>query len=120
MRSRHASRSANGAHWLALTDFLAGDHLEPREVRVVGLEAVLVIDNHQPPVAPFPIGKRYDAVRRGQGRGADRSRNIHARVVRAFTREGIRALSEAAHQYALYRPDTGPHVEPPAPCKIRP
>src|SRR5438132_10380832 len=101
MRSRHASRSATAAHRLALTDFPAGAHLEPREVRVVGLETVPVIDNHQPPVAPFPIGKRYDTVRRGQGRGADWSRNIHARVVSAFTRKGIRALSETAHQYTL-------------------
>ena len=61
--SGHASRTADRAHQVAPAHFLAGLDVELGEVRVIGLHAAAMIDDHEAAISAVGCGVYYDAVR---------------------------------------------------------
>ena len=49
VRRRDAAGAAHGAHLIAAAHFLAGVHVDAREVRVISLEAAAMIDTTSRP-----------------------------------------------------------------------
>ena len=114
MRRGYSARSAYSANLLGLPDLLAHDHIDRRQVRIVGLVSIAVIDDHQPAIAAEALRKSDDSVGCGVHRSTDRRSNVHALVISAFTREGISTRAVAAHQRSVDRPDARARICMPA------
>src|ERR1700682_3756626 len=106
--SCYPAGAPHGPHFLAPPHFLPGLGIEPREVRVVGLDAAAVIDHYQPAIAIAPLGVDHDAIRRGHHGRAGGGADIHSLMkFSALFRERVGALAERSHQSAVHRPQTG-------------
>ena len=90
---------------LAAMNVLAGGDGESGEVAVAGGDAMAVIDGDEVSVAAHEFGEGDDAVGGGVDRGAVGNRNINAAMERAFSVEGIDALTEGAGEASFDRPE---------------
>lgn len=88
-------------------DALARDHIEAREVTVVGLHSVAVVDDYETAIASVGIAELDLATGCGNDRSASGNGNVDAGVEGAVTAKGVEALAIKTGEAALDRPEAG-------------
>src|ERR1017187_2609599 len=112
VRGGGASGAADQSDDLGAAHFLPGVNQNLGQVRVIGLQAAAVVDNHQSPIAAgHHLGLHHDAIRGGADDAAGGRGEIDALMERTFSGERIGAAAEGTYQPAFDRPETGRRFE---------
>lgn len=91
----HAGR-ADEADNVPFADWLAGRHVDLRQMAIAGLQRAWVIECHEQTVASLPTRCAYRAVRGREDRCASGGRQVNAAMRSKSAQKRVPAVAEAA------------------------